>query len=219
VILGVTGMAGSGKSTLCGYFQKLGYRHISADAIGHTVLGERPIQEKLAEAFGEDVIDERVVNRPLLAERAFVDLVHTEIINGILHPRIREVILGELQRHSEEKVDSCLEAAILCETGLVDVCDWSVFLDCPFELRLSRVASRNWSEEELKKRDAQQDERLKADASNVRWKGPHTLGSLQRFSLLLDIVFRYERACSSKENAGWVLQQLSKNEEIYVRST
>lgn len=200
--------------------EKMGYRHLSADSVGHSMLDRDDVQRQLQTVFGEDVVHSGEVQRKLLASRAFSDRENTEKINAILHPPIRCEILKVLECHTEEGVNTCLEAALLCETGLVERCDWSVFLDCPFELRLERVKSREWDKVELKNRDAQQDERLKADATDICWKGPHNLGSLQRFSLLLDIAFRYEKACASKEKAYRALQQTIETTDLYVqRST
>jgi len=207
VILGITGLAGSGKSTLCNLMRPYGFHHISADSIGHIVLEEKSVQQELQVAFGDDVVIDGEVQRKNLAKRAFIDRAQTEKINSILHPKIRTKILRTLSEHSDDQVDTTLEAALLCETGLVELCDRSIFMTCPFESRLERVKSRGWDERELKNRDAQQDERLKADATDICWESPQDLGSLQRFSLILDITFRYERACSSKEKASWILQQ------------
>jgi len=217
VILGVTGLAGSGKSTLCRFLERYGYRHISADALGHGVLACEEVQKEIQAVFGAEVVRHGEVVRALLAERAFKDREMTKRLNAILHPPIRRRIMGLLEQHVAQGVDTCLEAALLCETGLVAQCDWSIFLDCPFETRLKRVGERGWGEAELKNRDAQQDEQLKADATDIRWKGPNQLENLQRFSLFLDIAFRYERACLSKEKAIWVLQYISQNKEIYVQ--
>ena len=43
MILGITGIFGSGKTTVARLFNRYGYKHINADAIGHTLLNRKPI--------------------------------------------------------------------------------------------------------------------------------------------------------------------------------
>ncbi|MGL4388956.1 MAG: dephospho-CoA kinase, partial [Brevinema sp.] len=79
-IIGLFGMTGSGKSTVCNFFEKQSWLIINQDLLGHEVLQEFP--NKIAEMFGADVLDEGVVNRQKLGQKIFSnDKLRYELMN------------------------------------------------------------------------------------------------------------------------------------------
>ena len=52
MIIGLTGVYGSGKSTVAKFFKELGATIIDADEIGHKLLEKH--KDKLTKTFGED---------------------------------------------------------------------------------------------------------------------------------------------------------------------
>ncbi|MBF0197759.1 MAG: dephospho-CoA kinase [Planctomycetes bacterium] len=177
-VLGVVGMPGSGKSFLCSELEQLGAAYISADALGHEILEEVEIQKQLQGVFGDDVVKKGVVDRALLANRAF-PAGRADELNAICHPAIHKRIITKIAELSSNAL-IVLEAAILFEAGFDEVCSTSLFVKTPFEIRLERVKkTRNWSERELKSRDSCQNELLKGSKADLVINGALAIESFR----------------------------------------
>ena len=56
--IGLTGGMGTGKSTVAGIIQRLGYNVINADEIAHNVLeSSSPAYAKIVDLFGSEILD------------------------------------------------------------------------------------------------------------------------------------------------------------------
>lgn len=116
--------------------------------------------------------DYAVVDRALLAERAFATPEDTAALNAITHPRILER-LGELVTGV-----CCMEVAkvTVVEIPLIESCpealvlaDEIVTVSCPVELRRARAIGRGMTVEDFEERNARQatDEERIAGADTV----------------------------------------------------
>ncbi|WP_368266456.1 dephospho-CoA kinase [Corynebacterium ulcerans] len=159
IIVGLTGGIGSGKSTVSRALARKGACIIDADQIAREVVepGSSVLLE-LAQAFGEDVVVDGVLDRSLLASRAFVDEEHTQLLNGITHPEIRRRIKDRLvQAREEGKRVAVLDHPLLLEQGLAAEVDLVVVVDVPAEIRVQRlVAFRGIEEQDARNRIARQ---------------------------------------------------------------
>jgi dephospho-CoA kinase len=164
-VLGLIGGVGSGKSAVARWLQ--GRRNVvllDGDGIGHRVLNETAVQEKIRQRFGNAVFQEDgTVARSVLGRLVFGTSPEArrarEDLERIVHPRIRE----EFERHIAQAratpgVEAViLDAAVLLEAGWNELCDTIVFVDVPDEERLRRVAeNRGWSREEFTRRESSQ---------------------------------------------------------------
>ncbi|MGL4562160.1 MAG: dephospho-CoA kinase [Brevinema sp.] len=70
-IIGLFGMVGTGKTTISHFFEEHGWYIINQDLLGHEVLKEYP--EDIARMFGNDVLDDGLVNRTKLGAKVFSD--------------------------------------------------------------------------------------------------------------------------------------------------
>ncbi|AIU32592.1 MULTISPECIES: dephospho-CoA kinase [Corynebacterium] len=159
IIVGLTGGIGSGKSTVSRALARKGACIIDADQIAREVVepGSSVLLE-LAQAFGEDVVVDGVLDRSLLARRAFVDEEHTQLLNGITHPEIRRRIKDRLvQTREEGNRVAVLDHPLLLEQGLAAEVDLIVVVDVPAEIRVQRlVAFRGIEEQDARNRIARQ---------------------------------------------------------------
>ena len=86
-IIGLTGGIGSGKTTVSDYFAKLGIDVIDADVISHTITAKgSPVLDKLALAFGTDIITDGRLDRTYLRKIAFANDAKLTTLNAIIHP-------------------------------------------------------------------------------------------------------------------------------------
>lgn len=163
-ITGVCGGSGSGKSTVCAALAKNGAAIIDADKTAREITRKgSPVLAKLAEAFGSDILDENgELRRRLLASRAFADREKTKLLTDITNPAIIALCRERAQKYVNEGTDVILDAPLLFSSGLNEICDRTVFVTAPEDVRVKRIMKRDSvSEEEAVKRINAQTEEMK----------------------------------------------------------
>lgn len=96
-VVGVTGVIGSGKSTVCRLLESRGFCVISGDDITHELYKKGNLgYQKILDTFGPQFVNANEVSRPKL--RALVLKNHQKmwILNTIMHPIIRQVMLKKV---------------------------------------------------------------------------------------------------------------------------
>lgn len=157
VVAALTGSIATGKTVVLDYFRdNLGFKVVSADAIGHEVLKNPEIIKKIAAAFGENVIKNGLIDRNALGKIVFSDKAELLKLNGITHPAILAKTLEIIDELSQTS-PVILEAAILIEAGWHKYFDTVMLTWCRPEIQLDRLMTRdNITEEEAKRRIASQ---------------------------------------------------------------
>lgn len=177
-IIGLTGLTGAGKSTVAQKLMAYGCYHIDADKVAREVINNNEnVKNKLKERFGSDVInDDGITNRPLLASRAFADEQSTNDLNAITHPAVTEEIKSIIKDMEEIGYRGIIiDAIALFESGLDKLCDFTVAVIAPQDIRLERIIKRdNISEEKaLERINAQKDESFFTEKADfVLWNYP-----------------------------------------------
>ncbi|MGN0569604.1 MAG: dephospho-CoA kinase [Candidatus Fimenecus sp.] len=177
-IIGLTGLTGAGKSTVAFKLMAYGCYHIDADKVAREVInGDENVKNKLKKQFGDDVINgDGTVNRPLLASRAFADEESTEALNAITHPAVTE----KIREIIDEKKDLgysgiIIDAIALFESGEDKLCDFTVAVTAPEDIRLERIMTRDKisREKALERINAQKDESFfTKQADFIIWNYP-----------------------------------------------
>lgn len=143
--IGLTGPTGAGKSTVAVKLRERGYAVIDADKIAREITQPgSPVLAELAEAFGADILEDGVLNRGLLAERAFSAPEQTKKLNAITHPHI--VRQMEAKRDAAFRAGdrvAVMDGAQLFEAGADRICDFVVVVTAPEEVRLERLLRRD----------------------------------------------------------------------------
>lgn len=147
-IIGLTGGIGSGKTAVSDYFSILGIDIIDADVISHAITAKgSPILDKLAEAFGRDIIVDGELDRSRLRQLVFGDPAKLATLNAITHPAIRQRIKDELD-HANTPY-AILSAPLLLESikgddkGLTAFCDRILVVDVPPDVQIERASQRD----------------------------------------------------------------------------
>lgn len=177
-IIGLTGLTGAGKSTVAQKLMAYGCYHIDADKVAREVINNNEnVKNKLKERFGDDVINaDGTTNRPLLASRAFADTESTNALNAITHPAVTEEIQSIIKDMDEVGYRGVIiDAIALFESGEDRLCDFTVAVIAPKDIRLERIMKRdNITEEKaLERINAQKDEKFFTEKADfVLWNYP-----------------------------------------------
>jgi dephospho-CoA kinase len=157
VVAALTGSIGTGKTVVLDYFRdNLGFKTVSADAIGHEILQKPEIIDKIAETFGEDVVREGKIDRRILGKIVFSDKAALSKLNEITHPAILKRMF-EIIDDFPQKSPVIVEAAILIEAGWQKYFDTVILVYCRPEIQLYRLMTRDGiSEEEARKKISSQ---------------------------------------------------------------
>ena len=90
-LIGLTGGAGSGKSTVARMLRDLGAAIVDADEATHAVYEPgTPAFDEIVEAFGRDYVKDGRIDRARLGELVFRDADARRRLNAIVHPRVRD---------------------------------------------------------------------------------------------------------------------------------
>ena len=146
MIVAITGVTGSGKSTVARLFEEWGGERIDADAIGREVWEkDGAVRERITAVLGPEILDaDGEVDRARLGAFVFGDRDAHDAFDRVVQPILKERIEKELDRASEadERI-WILDAALLFEWGVEDKVDRIVAVTAPEELRAARIARRH----------------------------------------------------------------------------
>ena len=147
--VGITGGIGSGKTTFCKEWEKLGAYVLYADDFAKQLMTENEeLKQKIREVFGEkSYIKKGELNRSYLAEEAFAKGRVSEL-NEIVHPVLwKETDKLAAQKEKEGIPVFAKEAAILLNNGRPEEIDYVILLLADKESRVKRTSERDGTAE------------------------------------------------------------------------
>lgn len=154
-IIGITGGIGAGKSSVLNYIQKnYNARVIVADQIAH-MLEEpgQPCYYSIVEEFGSNILNaDMTINRQRLAYIVFEDEKKRLKLNAIVHPKVKEYIIGEIKKEQEvgNLTFIIIEAALLLEDRYDLICDEVWYIYAKEDMRRQRLKnSRGYSDDKI----------------------------------------------------------------------
>ncbi|MCK9395213.1 MAG: dephospho-CoA kinase [Methylobacter sp.] len=141
--VGLTGGIGCGKSTVAKIFANLNIPVLDADEIAHRLVETgRPALAQIRQEFGADILNpDGSLNRKNLRERVFSDFKQKQKLESILHPLIFKALQAELEQLI---APYCIVSVpLLFETGMTHLVDRILVIDCPVEIQIERVKTRD----------------------------------------------------------------------------
>lgn len=150
VIIGITGPTGAGKTTALKELEKLGGCIIDADAVYHQLLAsDTALRSELESRFGQLTDEEGNFQRKKLGAIVFADPAAMEDLNAITHRYIGKAIRSRLAEAEEAgKPAAAVDAIRLFEGGLSELCDATLAITAPPEIRVKRIMAREGISEE-----------------------------------------------------------------------
>ena len=87
--VGITGGIGSGKSTVCRLFARLGVAVYDSDAGAKRLMTEdAELRRRITDRFGAEAYADGTLNRTYLAGRVFSEAQALADLNAIVHPAV-----------------------------------------------------------------------------------------------------------------------------------
>lgn len=147
-IIGLIGMSGAGKSTVCSIFADNGYFVIDCDISAREVVevGYHSLDELRTELSPEIIRCDGTLDRRKTAELIFNDVDKRMIFNRIIYPYISYNVMEKI-RSSDS--DVLLDAPTLYEAGLQGLCDDIVSVCADPDICVKRIMQRDGISEEL----------------------------------------------------------------------
>ena len=140
--IGITGSIACGKSTVSNYLKEKGYTIIDADKLGHIALTSDEVKEKLKKSFGYIILENNEISREKLGKLVFGNNENLKVLNSIVHPYIRKIILQLQEKHRDERL-VFLDIALLFEAGFEDLVEKIIVVHVDEKIQLARLMSRN----------------------------------------------------------------------------
>lgn len=189
-VVGLTGPTGSGKSEVSRLWKDHHFAIIDADMVARKVVepGQPALDELVAE-FSEDILNpDGTLDRRRLAQRAFATPEDTAKLNAITHPHILTYIHRLLMRCEQNReMVAVIDAPLLYESGLETVCDITVAVVAPAEVRQERIIKRDdiVSEQAKLRMDAQPEESFYTDRADITLQNNGSLVRLRQQAIEL----------------------------------
>jgi dephospho-CoA kinase len=149
-LIGLTGGAGSGKSTVSDMLSELGAVVIDADEAAHAVYEPgSPGFDAVANEFGEQYLRDGRIDRARLGELVFRDESARRRLNAIVHPLVREWMAARTAEAALRDANVVVQAVpLLFENGLERLFSTLVLVYVPEDVQLTRlVTGRGLSED------------------------------------------------------------------------
>lgn len=141
-IVGLTGGIGSGKSVILEVFSSYGVPCYKSDNRAKELMQKSPeLIRQIKVLFGEDIYQDKKLNRSKLADIVFDDKKKLKSLNALVHPLVNKDFQFFLNQQNTAYVIK--EAAILFETGVAKDCDETILVTAPEKLRIQRVMKRD----------------------------------------------------------------------------
>lgn len=160
-VIGIAGGIASGKSTTARMLGSLGANIIDADKICHRLINTKDIVQKITDRWGDHLKNEHgKIDRHKLGEIVFADKKELSALNKIIHPKVINRIKSRIANLKDEATTKAivLDAALLVESNLIDICDIMLFVNTKKSTCKTRVQeSRKWPLDEITKRERFQD--------------------------------------------------------------
>jgi dephospho-CoA kinase len=152
LVVGLTGGIGAGKSSVAENFAHLGAVVVDADHLARIAI-ERGSEgfDEVVLRFGESILRNGDIDRKALAEIVFSDENARKDLEGIIHPRVRDLFIGVVADLEHDQI-LIYEIPLLVETSSEGNFDFIITVEADLELRKERLLKRGMYISEINRR-------------------------------------------------------------------
>ncbi|MDA1353153.1 MAG: nicotinate (nicotinamide) nucleotide adenylyltransferase [bacterium] len=137
-VIGITGRAGSGKSTATeSLLGLLNAQLIDLDKLGHALLDVQYIKQKIADHYGAELIQDGRVDRRALGRIVFNDSAQREWLDNLMHPIMKQDVYDSVATSTATYI--VIDGALIRKIGLRSLCDPLICIDATDEAILEHA--------------------------------------------------------------------------------
>jgi dephospho-CoA kinase len=158
-VCGLTGGVGMGKSTAAEFLCARRVPVVDTDDLARRLVQPgRPALEEIQAEFGKNVIaSDGCLRRDELAQIVFADAAARKKLEAILHPRIREGWLAQIETwRGENRPLAVVVIPLLFETRAESQFDKIICVACSAAAQRDRLLARDWTPKQISQRIAAQ---------------------------------------------------------------
>ena len=143
-LIGLTGGAGSGKSTVAAMFRELGAAIVDADEAAHAVYAPgTPGFDAVAQEFGGEFVRDGAIDRRKLGDHVFKDPAALARLNAIVHPLVRRWMAERTVEAAERGAEVVIQdVPLLFESGLQGLFSETVLVHVSPSTQVRRLVER-----------------------------------------------------------------------------
>lgn len=154
-VLGVTGGIGSGKSQVLRYLQEAYGAVVSPldDVARQLQKKGEPCFRRIVDAFGREMVGtDGELDREKLAAFVFANPEKLEVLNGIVHPAVKQWVREDISKKEKEQIRLyVVESALFPKVEYGDICKEMWYIYTEEQIRFRRLQeSRGYTKEKIR---------------------------------------------------------------------
>lgn len=129
IVVAVTGGIACGKSEVGRILGRMGFAVCDADRVAHDLMGkETSIFQQVVRHFGSQILSEDgEIVRPILGKIVFENPKKRELLNGLVHPAVREALEEWIGKMRAKGQCAAVLVPLLFESGMQQL-DWDAVI-------------------------------------------------------------------------------------------
>ena len=157
IVIGITGIIGSGKTTTSNILREKGLVVVDLDVLAKKAVLLKEVQKEIATRLGGEFVEHGNIVVSRLKEAVFSNKEKLQILEDIIHPRVRSELDREIQKASTEGKQSIIvDAPLLYETDLYKSLDRVVVVSAAMDIIKDRLKKRGHTDEDILNRISNQ---------------------------------------------------------------
>ncbi len=157
IVIGITGIIGSGKTTASAILRKKGITVIDLDALAKKAVSLKEVQEDITNRLGEEYIKDGTLLVDKLKKVVFTDKEKLRLLESIIHPKVSEELWKEVNRKRQEGARFVVvDGPLLYETDLHKSLDRIVVVSTEEDKIKKRLRTRGLSDDDMNMRISNQ---------------------------------------------------------------
>ena len=157
IVIGITGIIGSGKTTASKALKKKGIAVIDLDALAKKAITLKEVQKDIEDRLGKEYIKDGAPVIEKLKEDVFMNKEKLRTLESIIHPRVKEQLWKKITEKREGGADFVIvDGPLLYETGLYKSLDKTVVVSTEMEKIKERLRTRGLSDDDTNMRISNQ---------------------------------------------------------------
>jgi len=157
ITIGVTGIIGSGKTTVSTMLRRKGLKVVDLDGLAKKAITRKEVQEEIIDRIGKEYVKDGTVAVEKLRDKVFDEKGALSELENIIHPKVIEGLNRELARLKKQGIRVVVvDAPLLFEKGLNKEVDRTVVVSAETEKIRQRLKARGLTQEDMTRRMSHQ---------------------------------------------------------------